>query len=35
LFTAAVLALAARVFSTEKILTAKLEFGKKKRAPEN
>ena len=34
-FTAAVLALAARVFSTEKILTAKLEFGKKKRAPEN
>jgi ABC-2 type transport system permease protein len=35
LFTAAVLAIAARVFSTEKILTAKLEFGKKKRAPEN
>ena len=35
LFTAAVLGLAARVFSTEKILTAKLEFGKKKRAPEN
>ena len=35
LFAAAVLALAARVFSTEKILTAKLEFGKKKRAPEN
>jgi ABC-2 type transport system permease protein len=34
-FTAAVLALAARMFSTEKILTAKLEFGKKKRAPEN
>lgn len=34
-FTAAVLALAARVFSTEKILTAKIEFGKKKRIPEN
>jgi ABC-2 type transport system permease protein len=35
LFTAAVLGLAARIFSTEKILTAKLEFGKKKKAPEN
>jgi ABC-2 type transport system permease protein len=35
LFTAAVLGLAARVFSTEKILTAKLELGKKKRPPEN
>lgn len=34
-FTAAVLALAARVFSTEKILTAKLELGKKKRAPQD
>lgn len=29
-FTAGVLALAARVFSTEKIMTARLEFGKKK-----
>jgi ABC-2 type transport system permease protein len=35
LFTAAVLAIAARVFSTEKILTAKIEFGRKKRAQEN
>lgn len=34
IFTAAVLALAARVFSTEKIMTARLEFGKKKRKPE-
>lgn len=35
IFTAAVLAIAARVFSTEKILTAKLQFGKKKGVPEN
>jgi len=34
-FTAAVLALAARVFSTEKILTAKLELGRRKGRPEN
>lgn len=34
MFTAAVLALAARVFSTEKIMTARLEFGKKKARPE-
>ncbi|MBM4250266.1 MAG: ABC transporter permease [Euryarchaeota archaeon] len=33
IFTAAVLALAARVFSTEKILTAKLELGRKRQAP--
>jgi ABC-2 type transport system permease protein len=29
-FTAAILALAARVFSTERIMTARLAFGKKK-----
>lgn len=34
IFTAVVLALAARVFSTEKIMTARLEFGKKKTRPE-
>ncbi len=35
LFTAAVLALAARVFATEKILTAKIGFGRRKRVPES
>jgi ABC-2 type transport system permease protein len=33
-FTAGVLALAARIFSTEKIMTARLEFGKKKASRE-
>jgi ABC-2 type transport system permease protein len=35
IFTAIVLALAARIFSTERILTAKIELGKKRKAPEN